>query len=67
MDDGSDTHQDMDLDPDPYGDTGKTCLGGGTHCPSASSFKTCANVSWHDDGSKMYTVFQKSGPPNSWW
>jgi len=66
MDDGSDTHQDMDLDPDPYGDTGKTCLGGGTHCPSASSFKTCANVSWHDDNSVL-TVFQKSGPPNSWW
>jgi len=25
-------------DPDPYRDTGKTCLGGGMHCPSASSF-----------------------------
>ena len=24
-------------DPDPYRDTGKTCLGGGMHCPSASS------------------------------
>jgi len=23
-------------DPDPYRDTGKTCLGGGMHCPSAS-------------------------------
>jgi len=23
--------------PDPYRDTGKTCLGGGMHCPSASS------------------------------
>ena len=22
----------------PDGDTGKTCLGGGMHCPSASSF-----------------------------
>jgi len=25
-------------DPDPYRDTGKTCLDRGTHCPSASSF-----------------------------
>jgi len=25
-------------DPDPYRDTGKTCLGGGMHCPSASSY-----------------------------
>jgi len=24
--------------PDPYRDTGKTCLGGGMHYPSASSF-----------------------------
>jgi len=23
--------------PDPYRDTGETCLGGGMHCPSASS------------------------------
>jgi len=28
---------DPDRDPDPYCDTGKTCLGGGMHCPSASS------------------------------
>ena len=29
-------------DPDnPYRNTGKTCLGGGMHCPSASS---CLNV-----------------------
>jgi len=30
----------MDLDtyPDPYHNTGKTCFGGGMHCPSASSF-----------------------------
>ena len=29
-----------DTDPDTclYRDTGKTCLGGGMHCPSASSF-----------------------------
>jgi len=27
-----------DPDPDPYRDTGKTCLGGGMHCPSSSSF-----------------------------
>jgi len=25
-------------DTDPYRDTGKTCLGGGMHCPSASSY-----------------------------
>ena len=25
-------------DQDPYRDTGKTCLGGGMHCPSASSY-----------------------------
>jgi len=25
-----------DPDPNPYRDTGKTCLGGGMHCPSAS-------------------------------
>ena len=30
---------------DPYSDTGKTCLGGGMHCPSASSFNYC-NHSW---------------------
>jgi len=29
----------MDLDLDPYRDTGKMCLGGGMHCPSASSYK----------------------------
>ena len=27
------------MDPDPYRDTGKMCLGGGMHWPSASSFK----------------------------
>jgi len=27
----------MDPDPDPYRDTSKTCLGGGMHCPNASS------------------------------
>jgi len=31
------TDPDTDLDPDPYGNTDKTCLGGGMHCPSASS------------------------------
>jgi len=25
-------------DPDPYLYTGKTCLGGGVHCPNASSY-----------------------------
>jgi len=28
----------FDGDSDPYRDTGKTCLDGGMHCPSASSF-----------------------------
>jgi len=28
---------DLDPDPDPYGDTGTTCLGGGMNCASASS------------------------------
>jgi len=28
------------MDPDPYRDTGKTCLGGGMHCPSASLYFT---------------------------
>jgi len=28
-----------DPDTDPYRDTGKTCLVGGMHCPSASSYK----------------------------
>ena len=32
-----DTEPDTDTDLDPYRDTGKTCLGGGMHCPSASS------------------------------
>ena len=27
---------DPDTDPDPYCDSGKTCLGGGMQCPSAS-------------------------------
>ena len=31
-------------DPDPYRDTDKTCLGGGMHCPSASS---AAQFSFH--------------------
>jgi len=26
------------MDPDPYRDTRKTCLGGGVHCPRASSY-----------------------------
>jgi len=29
---------DPDTDPDTYRDTGKTCLGGGMHCPSTSSY-----------------------------
>jgi len=35
---GSGYKSDPDIDPDPYRDTGKTCLGEGMHCPSASSF-----------------------------
>jgi len=31
------------MDLDPYLDTGKTCLGGGMHCPTASSYN---NVDW---------------------
>ena len=31
------TNPDMDTDPDSYCDTGKTFIGGGMHCPSASS------------------------------
>ena len=27
-----------DPDPGPYRDAGKTCLGGGMHCPSAPSY-----------------------------
>jgi len=30
-----------DPDPDPYRDTGKTCLVGGMHCPNASSLLYC--------------------------
>jgi len=32
----------MDPDPYPYRDTGKTCLGGGMHYPSASSIRCCS-------------------------
>ena len=32
--------RDPDPDPNPYRNTGKTCVGGGMHCPSASSFIT---------------------------
>ena len=31
-------------DPDPYRDTGKTCLGVGMHCPSASSLECVFRV-----------------------
>ena len=33
-----DTEPDMAPDTDPYGDTNKTCLGGGMHCPNVSSY-----------------------------
>jgi len=33
--------KDTDMDPDPYLNTGKTCLGGGMHCSSASSLFIC--------------------------
>ena len=32
------TDPDTDTDPDPDRDTGKSCLGGGMHFPSASSY-----------------------------
>jgi len=35
-------------DLDPNRDTGKTCLGGGMHCPSASSFLTLSASEWKD-------------------
>jgi len=34
---GDDPDHESDTDPDPYRDIGKTCLGGGMHCSSASS------------------------------
>ena len=34
-----DPDADLHTDPDPDSDTGKTCLGGGMHCPSASSLQ----------------------------
>jgi len=33
------TYLDTDPDTNPYRDTGKTCLGRGMQCPSASSLK----------------------------
>jgi len=33
-------------DPDPDRDTGKTYLGGGMHCPSASSFICHNKLGW---------------------
>jgi len=38
----TDPDRDTDPEPDPYRDTGKTCLGGGMHCSSASSLMTVA-------------------------
>ena len=35
---------DPNSDPNPYRDTGKTCLGGGMHCPSASSFSSVVPI-----------------------
>ena len=32
------TDLDEDMDTDSYRDTGMTCLGGGMHCPFASSY-----------------------------
>ena len=34
---GGDPDHRSGTDPDPYRDTGKTCLGGGMHCPCDSS------------------------------
>jgi len=36
-----------DPDLDLYHDTGKTCLGGRMHCPSASSFKMISQPPLH--------------------
>ena len=36
-----------DPDTDPYRDTGKTCVGGGMHCPSASIVKILILNSFH--------------------
>jgi len=35
---------DADKDPDPYRDTGKICLGGGMHYPSASSLLLTSRI-----------------------
>jgi len=44
----ADTEPDMDPDPDPYRDTNKTCLGGGMHCPNASScYLVCIFALFH--------------------
>ena len=36
-------------DPDPYRDADKTCLGGGMHCPSASSYILNTPCWWLED------------------
>jgi len=43
---------DQDPDTDPYHDTGKTCLGGGMHCP------VCVN-----DSSYKYSLLTASELP----
>jgi len=35
----------LDPNPDPFCDTAKTCLGGGMHCPIASSFYRAMHIS----------------------
>jgi len=53
-----DTDPDMDPDADLYCNTGKTCLGGGKHCRSASSLLVllhdCRSASVTD---KLYRLF----------
>ena len=46
--------------PHPYCETGKTCLGGGMHCPSASSCKCTAES---DDGTHNRFTALFPGPP----
>jgi len=40
-------------DPDPYRDTGKTCLGRGMHFPSASSYILLPLIGKNDRNSRI--------------
>jgi len=54
---------DPDIDPDPYHDTGKMCLGGSMHCPSASSIylKQYRQIVFGLSVLKCHKFFQLSG------